>query len=326
MHGLVKFCIVKILLEFMKKYVIIKVYGGEIMDFKVDLHTHTIYSDGQYSPMELVHAAVKAGVDILSITDHDTLDGLDEAITAGETYGIKVLTGIELSARDTDDMHILGYCFNRKNADFIYACEEFKKSRNKKMWWILEYLQEYGVLLTEHEVRQFVDKGTVTKLHFAMAMVSKGYVKNKTEAFDRYFNIPDFERIKRPKPTPQKVIELIRNAGGIAVLAHPVTLKIPIIELDSLVRELTVYGLGGLECYYSYNTPRMTMLCEDLCRKYNLIPTGGSDFHGEKIKRGILLGRGKDFNLDIHDKNIECKLLSKCMPEKKRGSIYEILL
>lgn len=274
----------------------------------MDLHTHTNFSDGQYSPTELVGLAKKAQIGVLGVTDHDTIDGLREALCAGKDAGITVVGGVEFSARGNDEMHILGYCFDIKNHALGAACDEFKQYRDKRGDKIIDYLAEYGIKLSMDEVLVFSENGVLARPHFARAMVAKGYVKTTREAFDKYLGTEDFRRVERKKPTPEEAIAIITNAGGLAVLAHLISLKLSADELESCVKELKSYGLGGIECYYSLNDDKTTAFSLELAKKYDLVVTGGSDFHGEKVKPNVALGSGIGGNLSFYDEDILEKL------------------
>lgn len=275
---------------------------------RMDFHTHTSFSDGQYTPTQLIGLAEKADIAVLGVTDHDTIDGLAEAFAAGKSAGITVLGGIEFSARGNDEMHILGYCFDTKNPALNSACDDFKFYRDRRGEKILAYLEEYGVSLSMEDVIPFVESGVLARPHFARAMVARGYVATVREAFDKYLATEDFRRVERKKPSPADAISLITNAGGTAVLAHPISLKLDSDALEKCVGELKECGLGGLECYHSNNDVAFSELSLRLAKKYDLIVTGGSDFHGEKVKPNIALGSGAGGNLSFYDEGILLKL------------------
>jgi len=256
----------------------------------LDLHTHTKYSDGQLSPKELIMLAKQKNIKILAVTDHDTIAGVCEALDAGQKYGVKVIAGIELSAEYDMEMHILGYNIDIENSELNNACDEFKRFRDERYLKIIKYLEDRNVYISGEDVLKYAEKGIIGRPHFARALIDKGYCETTQEAFDKYLAAKDFKKIERPKPSPEKCIEYITNAGGTAVLAHPFYLKKNEAELDVLLAELVSCGLSGLECYYSTNTEEYTELSLRMAKKHNLIITAGSDYHGEKIKPDISLG------------------------------------
>ena len=266
------------------------------MTAAVDLHTHSTASDGQYSPSELVRLAKKQGIEILALTDHDTLDGLDEAMTAGEEAGVRVLRGIELSAKEYRGLHILGYCISPDAPGLRELCAEMKQSRNERKYRIIEFLREKGVDISLAEVEELAGGGVIGRPHFAQVMVRRGYVETTKEAFDRYLATSEFRRIERKKPDARTCVEAIHSAGGKVSLAHPYQTGLEGDALDGLLRELAGYGLDAIECWYPRHTPQQREFYLSLAQKYGLHVTGGSDFHGENVKPDIQLER---YPLDI---------------------------
>lgn len=264
---------------------------------KIDLHTHSTFSDGQYTPSQLVQLARENGIAMLSLTDHDTIDGCREALAAGKQYGVQVLTGVEFSAKSEEEMHILGYGIDIEHPALRNMCEQLKQLRDERNQKVFAYLARNGVSLAPAQVLQYAANGIVGRPHFARAMLEAGYVSNLREAFTRYLATPEFDEIERPKPEPQDIIAHIHDAGGVAVLAHPISLKQSEEQLEASIQKLTLSGLDGIECYYSTHPPDMTNLCLRLARNYGKLVTIGSDFHGESIKPDICLGSGIDCNL-----------------------------
>jgi predicted metal-dependent phosphoesterase TrpH len=274
----------------------------------IDLHLHTNKSDGQYSPRELVGLAAKRGVSLMAITDHDTTDGIAEGAEAAREAGIGFIPGIEISVRGNNELHILGYCIDCKSAELIRMNAEFARLRKLREDRIHDYLSEKGVSVSRDKVRGYATGNIVGRPHFARALVDAGYAKDFRDAFVKYLASPEFYMIERPKPTPAEGIEIIKAAGGVAVLAHPVVTRLPARELDALLAELVNDGLQGLECYYSSHRPNQIKLYLSLARKHRLVVTGGSDFHGECVKRDVEIGRGVNGSLGFKDANIEKKL------------------
>lgn len=255
-----------------------------------DLHTHSTASDGQYTPSELVGLARARGLEVLAVTDHDTLDGIAEAVRAGKELGVRVLPGIELSAREYHTFHILGYGVASDAPALTELCRRMKARRDERTEILLDFLRGKGVALTAAEVEEIAGGDIIGRPHFAQAMVRRGYVANNREAFDRYLDTEEYhQRIERGKPPVAECIGAIRAAGGRASLAHPYQIGIGNGDLEKLVAELAGYGLEAIECRYPKHTPEQEAFYLGLARKYHLYVTGGSDFHGEKVKPDIKL-------------------------------------
>ena len=266
------------------------------MTAAVDLHTHSTASDGQYSPAALVRLAKERGIETLALTDHDTLDGLDEAVLAGDQIGVQVLRGVELGAREYRGLHILGYCISPEAPGLRELCDEMKRGRNERKYRIIEFLRAKGVDLSLEEVEELAGGGIIGRPHFAQVMVRRGYVKTPGEAFGRYLDTDEYQRIERQKPDARICVEAIRSAGGKVSLAHPYQTGLEGSALDGLVRKLAGYGLDAIECWYPRHTQQQREFYLSLAQKYELHVTGGSDFHGEKVKPDIQLAR---YPLDI---------------------------
>ncbi len=266
----------------------------------IDLHTHSTASDGQYSPTELMRLAKKSGVTAIALTDHDTVSGVEEARNEAQDLGLKFFSGIEISANsEVGSMHILGYNVDVNNKKLRDTCEWFVNQRLERANKIFQFLEEQNVPLSRESVEKYSNGGLLIRPHFARAMVDAGYVQNTREAFDRYLDVPEVKNIKREKLSPEQSLELIRGAGGIPVLAHPIQLKTDIDGLSDIVKKLTGKGLVGMECYYSTHSPEKTAEYLRIAKENGLYATAGSDFHGEKIKPDIKLGTGIDNSLCI---------------------------
>lgn len=259
------------------------------MKLLADLHTHTTASDGQYTPAQLVERAQKRGLDVLAVTDHDTIDGLGEAARAGVDSGIRVLNGIELGAKEHKNLHILGYQFSRSAPTLNALCRDMKASRDERKYRILDFLAEKGICLELAEVEELAGGAVIARPHFAQVMVRRGYVKDNREAFDRYLDTEEYQRIERVKPSAETCIQTIKESGGLVSLAHPYQLGFEDARLEETVKTLKGYGLDAIECRYPRHTPQQTRFYLELARKYGLFITGGSDFHGERVKPDIEL-------------------------------------
>ena len=271
----------------------------------MDLHIHTTASDGEHTPREVVELAKAAGVSLMAVTDHDTIDGLDEALMWGDELGVTVVPGIEINAQHEAELHILGYGFDRQAPQILAACQWFREGRERRGERIITLLRSQGVELTLEEVRAYVQGRQLGRPHFARALVDKGYAADVDEAFKRYLSGQAFGQIEREKMSPQEAIALIGSAGGLAVLAHPASLKLDAGRLEEYVRTLKAFGLRGMECYYSANTPAWTKQCLAIARKNDLLATGGTDFHGSHNRRGVYIGSGRDGNMHFQNEAVE---------------------
>lgn len=260
------------------------------MRYIADLHTHSTASDGQYSPEDLVRRAKERGLEILALTDHDTLAGVEAAARAGEALGLWVLRGIELGAAEYENLHILGYGISSEAPMLTELCGKFKAGRDERSFRILDYLREKGFALTLEEVEELAKGNIVGRPHFAQAMVRRGYVRSNREAFDLWLDTEDYhQKVKRFKVPAKNCLEAIHLAGGKASLAHPYQVGLEDEALEELVAQLKEDGLDAIECYYPKHTQEQTEFYLYLAEKYDLHITGGSDFHGERVKPDVQL-------------------------------------
>jgi len=263
----------------------------------IDLHSHTNESDGTCSPAQLISEAFRAGVHVLGITDHDTLHGFDQAAPAAREAGIELICGIELSTKlHGQSVHLLGYFLNGGQglAEFRTWVLDMQASRRDRNVRLVARLRELGfdITLEEAEAR---GRGLTGRPHFAQLMLEKGYVSSLQEAFDEYLDESAKGYVYRREPEFSEGVEHIRNAGGIASLAHPVRVR---GDVPSLLPELCGAGMNAIEAYHSDHAPRDTANYLGLAERHGLLVTGGSDFHGA-IKPGISLGTGCRGNLKI---------------------------
>lgn len=255
----------------------------------VDLHTHSAASDGQYAPGALVGLAKEKGIEVLALTDHDTIDGLAEAAQAGERLGVRLLRGVEMSAAEYRNFHILGYGFGEDAAPLRALCGRFQKGREEKKFLLLDFLRRKGLDITLEEVEGLAGGSVIGRPHFAQALVRRGYVQSNREAFDRYLDTEEYHQVKIFKLSARDGLDAIRASGGKAALAHPYQLRLEDSALEELVKKLASWGLDALECFYPKHTPAQQAFYLGLAKKYNLRTTGGSDFHGEKVKPDVKL-------------------------------------
>ncbi len=259
----------------------------------IDLHTHSMASDGSMSPAELVRHAHEKGLSALALTDHDTVDGVQEALEEGERLGVEVIPGIEISVDYKPEMHILGYfpklyAYNsiRKELEVI---RQGREVRNLK---IISRLNGLGIDITTEEIKREALGDVTGRPHIARVLVNRGFVKSIDDAFDKYLGREGLAYFKRFELKPEEGIQAIRRAGGLPVLAHPVFLRKTYDEMDKLLGELKGFGLAGIEALYSDHTREDTGKYLRLAIKHGLIVTGGSDFHGS-FKPGMELGTGR---------------------------------
>ncbi len=265
----------------------------------IDLHVHSTRSDGTYSPKELVYYALQKGLAAFAITDHDSIDGLDEAIDYANTLRQtdpdvpEVIPGIEFSTEyQGKDVHIVGLYIDYKTPDFQKYLVDFVNSRTLRNQKMCSRLQnDAGMDITYEKLLETFPNCVITRAHYARYMMSKGYVKSISEAFERYIGDHAPYYISREKVTPQQAIELILSAGGIPVLAHPLLYGMGKARLEALVAELKEAGLMALEAIYSTYTTGEEREMRALALKYNLCISGGSDFHGDN-KPKLDLGTG----------------------------------
>jgi len=260
----------------------------------IDLHVHTNASDGTLSPAEMVQYACARGLSAVAITDHDTVEGVAEALAAGGKAGIEVVPGIEISAEHQQStLHILGYYIRHDDQLLQERIAVLQKARNERNPRIIEKLRNLGVAITLQQVEQEAETGQVGRPHFAKVMVQQGYVRTEREAFERYLKKGARAYVDKYRFAPDAAIGCIRDAGGVAVLAHPSIIgRQGSAVLQGLVAELSGCGLQGIEVYYPEHSSRQQELYKSLAQQYNLIETGGSDFHGASVN-GIEIGTGR---------------------------------
>jgi predicted metal-dependent phosphoesterase TrpH len=252
-----------------------------------DLHLHTIFSDGTYSPEELVASAKSLGLSCIAVVDHDTILGIEPVLSVVGDQSLEVLGGIELTAEYQGlEIHILGYLIDYKNNALIKQLELLRQARIERIHRIAGKLKNLGMDLDPQSVFFLAQGGTVGRLHVARAMVKEGLVNSTFEAFNKFIGDKCPAYVLGFKLPPSKAIKLIKDAGGIPVLAHPYTLN-----RDDLIPELIDYGIMGLEVYYPEHTAPMVKNYLNLAKKYKMLVTGGSDCHGDakpEIKIGSI--------------------------------------
>lgn len=270
----------------------------------IDLHAHTTASDGSFSPRELVEHAKEKGLKAVGITDHDTFGGWDEALKAGEELGVEVVTGIELSvAGDLGKFHLLGYGVKR-DSKLAQTLQTIQDERDKRNHIIIENLNRLPEIeakggVSFEEVKAVAGNGVMGRPHFARVLIEKGIVATTQEAFDKFLADGAAAHASKQVLEPQIAVELIHDAGGVAVWAHPTRPPSSRAEVSSYEEWETVlqqwisWGLDGLEIYYSAYTEEEAAWTKAMAEKYNLLAMGGSDFHGltkPTVQLGVVQG------------------------------------
>ncbi len=259
----------------------------------IDLHVHSKYSDGTLTPQELVDLAIYKGLKAIALTDHDTTAGLEEMITYAKDKDIEIVPGIELSTEYFGrDIHILGLYINPYHWKFQEHLKTFQDSRVMRNIKMCENLQTEGIDITYDALMDSFKGAVITRAHYARFLLDKGYVKSMNEAFERYVGDHCKAFVPREKITPAQAVELILESGGIPVLAHPILYHLSDANLNTLVSTLKDAGLMGIEAVYSTYAPSEERYVKRLASKYDLLITGGSDFHGSN-KKDIDLGVGR---------------------------------
>ncbi len=267
----------------------------------IDLHTHTTASDGTLSPANLVAEAVWCGLSAVAITDHDNVNGIEEALDAAKNYDIEVISGIELAAYyyapQKTEIHIVGLFVDYKNPFLLANINELLKQRVERNIKMTKRLTELGFPITYEELFAEAGNDGFSRVHYANVMVKKGYVETKNKAFTSLIGSGKPGYVPRTLPTPKECIDLIRKSGGIAVLAHPTLYGMNYTQITTMAKELKALGLTAIETKYSTYKPEQEREITKIAALLNLMPSGGSDFHGDN-KPDISLGVGRG-NLKI---------------------------
>lgn len=273
----------------------------------IDLHTHTDRSDGSTPPADLVRQAVSEGLQALAIADHDTLAGYDAALPVATECGLELVCAVELSTRPNEtrspgkrerSVHVLGYWLSSDpTVEFRRYLETQQASRRKRNVDLVAKLQQLGVAIKLEDAEVY-GRNQVGRPHFARVLLDKGYVSNMQEAFDVYLADEAKAGVDRDEPTLDEGIRHIREGGGIASLAHPIRLPQRGADLERLVEQLLEAGLEGIEVFHSEHSPADNAEFAGIASRFGLIPTGGTDYHGEN-KPGIRLGKGIDGNVRL---------------------------
>jgi len=248
---------------------------------EIDLHIHSTFSDGMLKPAEIIDMAESQGIKAIAITDHDTAAGSDEALQRGCEKGIEVITGIEISSWYGDtSMHILGYRFNHKDRQFNNRLQLLQDGREIRNTRIIENLNKIGIRVDPSELLHYSEYGQTGRPHIARLLVDKGVTKTIDLAFKYYLRRGAAAYAERFRFSAHDAIAMIREAGGIAVLAHPASLDPTLRSIPSLLKDLCKIGLEGVEVYYPSHSPKALKALLKMAEEVSLLITGGSDFHG----------------------------------------------
>lgn len=259
----------------------------------VDLHVHSNASDGTLTPSEVVHLALQKNLAAIALSDHDTVKGVPEAISAAEGTTLEVVPATELSCYYQNvEIHVLGLFVDYKDADFQAKLEELEQERMQRNLDMIALFQRDNISITLEELQAGNPRSVITRAHFARVLVEKGYCKDKNAAFDRYVGVGCPYYLPKPQITPELSLPLITKAGGIPILAHPMLYKLEYRQVEELIQYLIPLGLKGIEAYHSSNNISQSDKLRSLALKYHLVVSGGSDFHGAN-KPDIELGTGR---------------------------------
>lgn len=283
----------------------------------VDLHIHSTFSDGAFTPEEIVKHASKAGLAAISITDHDNTDATPSAIKAGKNLGVEIVPGVELSVepespRD-EEIHILGYYIDWQDENFQEKLRHFREARRKRAYKILEKLDRLGVKIDPQQLFEFAGKGSVGRMHVAKVLKEEGFVNYLQEAFDRYLAYGKPAYVPKLRLPSQEALDLISRLGGISVIAHPLYGG----NSKEIIQKLKGFGLDGIEGYYTKHSSEDVKRFRSWAKAFGLLITGGSDCHGEILDEEILIGNQKiPYDVLSQLKEYRKTKLGKCLTEE----------
>ncbi|MFC2170541.1 PHP domain-containing protein [Calditrichota bacterium] len=265
---------------------------------KIDLHIHTTASDGSFTPGEIVDMALNKGLSAIAITDHDTVAGIKEALRAAENTALEIVPGVEISTEYSSEnteitLHLLGYFIDHHDAALIDTLKWMQEIRDQRNPRIIKRLNDLGIPVKTEEVAQAAGEGVVGRPHIAEVLIRHGVVETMDEAFDRYLGTNGQAYVPKTRISLEKAIDLILAAGGIPVLAHPMILTRKHNDIEKLLPAWIQLGLKGIEVWYTEHTEKETEYYSSLADRFELVKTGGSDFHGV-YKPGVEIGTGAE--------------------------------
>ncbi|MEA2083153.1 MAG: PHP domain-containing protein [Thermodesulfobacteriota bacterium] len=248
----------------------------------IDLHTHSSFSDGTMTPATLVDHAKQAGLSAIALTDHDTMAGVPEAMARGLKQGVEVIPGIEISSSYNDMfMHILGYGLRHDDPILIKRLAKIQEARKHRNERIISKLCKLGIEVTMADLKTYSKEGQTGRPHIARLLLDRKVVRTQQEAFSRYLRKGERAYVDRFRYEAGVAINMIRDAGGLAILAHPVTIAPRLAGIRNLVKNLQNMGLEGIEVYYPAHSSGLTKILKQVAIENEMLITGGSDFHGD---------------------------------------------
>lgn len=257
---------------------------------EVDLHIHSYESDGTDSPMEIVKRAKKNGVKVIALTDHDTIAGISECEKYAKEQEIEFIKGIELScSKNNTEIHILGYFLNLEDEEFISELEKLKKERDSRNEKIIEKFKNVGINIDVERLKKMSTGKILSRMHFANYLIEEKIVSTKQEAFIKYLGTDGKAYVPRENFPPERAVEILEKNGAFVSLAHPKLITLNNEVLENLIISLKKYGLDGIEAEYSSFSKDEKRFYKKLAKKYSLLVTGGSDYHGGN-REGIDIG------------------------------------
>ena len=267
------------------------------MDY-IDLHTHTTFSDGTYTPEELMKYAAQKGLKAIAVTDHDTVDSYEPSAFWADHYNIEFIPGVEIDATYDDiEIHILGLFIDPKNEALLALLSDLQRQRQERATKIIKILNNDGIDVTLKDIYALSSHSLIGRPHFAKFLVNNGYYDSVSGAIKNYLGRGKKAYVARPLPEPSAVFDIIKRAGGIPILAHPVQYHLDYLREETMIKEFKACGLEGIEAIYSENGPEDTRRYLEIAERYSLLVSGGSDFHGS-VKPGLDLGCGRgDFGV-----------------------------
>jgi len=252
---------------------------------RIDLHMHSNASDGSFAPDEVARMAAGNGVEVFALTDHDTLDGLPAAAACAARFGIRLITGVELSVSEEGmDVHLLAYGFDESDAPLTAAIRRYREGRRERARKILSRLKGLGIRIGIEDVEEIASGGALGRPHVAEALLRAGHVESFNEAFQRYLGHHAPAYVPKPKVALEEATSLVREAGGVTILAHPGTLN-----RDHLIPAWARRGLDGIEVWHSKHDIAAIERYRGYAHLHGLLMTGGSDYHGERTP-GVVIG------------------------------------
>ncbi len=274
----------------------------------IDLHIHTTASDGHLSPSEMVNRSAELGMTTIAITDHDSIEGVEEAMAAAVQFPqLRVIPGVEMGADVPDgEMHVLGYFVDCRSGEFCTELDKLRNSRTARGQQMVTKLTDLGIKLDWKQVEKLADGASIGRPHIAQGLLDQGYISTIQEAFDKYIGDNGSAYVERKKLGPLETVGLISKTGGLPVLAHPADTE----DLESMVQELKQAGLVGIEVYYKQYRHNTINRLKAVADKYGLICTGGSDYHGFEDS-GNEIGR-----CDVPQNSVD-RLVDLCSRRKK---------